>query len=128
MQLIARLAEIAKEHRRLAEEAEQLIATINDRSAGEPPEDGADRLLTTAQAAKIARRSYTSLYRDAAVHGIGWKLRTGSWQFSEIALRNFLSLEKPGRGEVGEGGGEVGDGAPLPPANACAQSGEDKGD
>ncbi|PPC98688.1 MAG: hypothetical protein CTY36_10650 [Methylocystis sp.] len=120
-QQLARLAEIAKEQRRLAEEAEHILSGFNDASRVTQNEKP-DRVLTTAQAAKIARRSYSSLYRDALSRGIGWKLPTGVWQFSESALHDFLSLEKHGRGEVGEGGGEVGDGAPLPLSNDRAHA------
>lgn len=67
------------------------------------PQDKPDRMLNTAQAAKIARRSYSSLYRDAQRHGIGRRLPSGSWVFSQRALLAFLSGARD-PGEVGETG------------------------
>ncbi|WP_144259448.1 hypothetical protein [Methylocystis sp. ATCC 49242] len=77
----------ADELRELARLAAQLADELEarEKSTAKP-----DRTLSTNEASRIAKRSFSSLYRDARQHGFGWKLPTGSWQFSERGLRAFL--------------------------------------
>lgn len=131
--LIEKQASLSKELRRLAEEAEQILAALNDSAARRPSvtPNNPDRTLDTAAAAKIAGRSYSSLYRDATRFGFGWRLPSGAWRFSEKALRLHLSNENSAPGDFGDAGGDFGDfgdAEGLPLANACAQFGEDTGD
>ncbi|WP_029651447.1 hypothetical protein ACPS74_13335 [Methylocystis sp. SB2] len=119
MQPLARLAEIAKEQRRLADEAEQLIATIDGRSAGPPEAKQSDRWLNTKQAMRLARvDSSSTLYRWARRFGVGEKTPAGGWRFSERSVLELLAVEKSANGENGENG----DGAPVPMANERAHA------
>ncbi|WP_144259722.1 hypothetical protein [Methylocystis sp. ATCC 49242] len=90
----------ADELRELSRLAAQLADELEarEKSSAKP-----DRTLSTNEASRIAKRSFSSLYRDARQHGFGWKLPTGSWQFSERGLRAFLR-KKSGVGEFGEFG------------------------
>lgn len=107
-----RLRRQAAELLRLADELDAAPAA----SSGPAGDAKPDRILNTAKAAKLSRRSYSSLYRDARAHGFGWQLPTHVWQFSESGLRKFLSRRNAGLGEVGE----LGEVAPLSLANRGA--------
>lgn len=118
MQPLARLVEIAKEQRRLAEEAEQLIASIH-RSASVGEKEQSDRWLNTKEAMQLARvDSSSTLYRWARRFDVGEKTLAGGWRFSERALRELLAVEKSADGENGENG----DGDPVSMANDGAQA------
>lgn len=93
----SRLAEIASRQRalaaeqaRLAEEATALLAQLaGDRAPIDAP--GANKLIDTAVASKITRRSSSWLYSIARKHpSLGWKV-AGSWVFSEPMLRAFMA-------------------------------------
>jgi hypothetical protein len=47
--------------------------------------------LDTNRAMKISRRSSSWLYANAQKFGFGWKIRSGSWAFSEQHLRAFMA-------------------------------------
>jgi hypothetical protein len=74
-----------------------------------------DRELDTGAAAKLMGCSYSTLYRLARIYGIGWRLPSGTWRFSERAIRAYK------RGELGE----LGDAPRLPLAKPGAHSREE---
>jgi len=109
-----RLAEIMVAQRELAEEAARLLGALacEDIEIATPaparvwsalpapaPSRREGRRIGASAASKIAGRSMSSIYRDAARFGFGWKLPSGAWVFDEVQLRAFL---RGGIGEIGE--------------------------
>lgn len=71
------------------------------------------RQIGVSAACKIAGRSVSSMYRDAARFGFGRKLRSGGWTFDEAKLRAFV------RGEIGEIG-EIGEASLIDAATSMS--------
>lgn len=89
-------AALRAEARALRNAADRLDAMAAAIEGGEALASPEDRLLDMSQAARLMGRSSSWLYANARKYGFGWKVPSGSWTFSERALRAFKGgLEAP---------------------------------
>jgi hypothetical protein len=87
-QLLATLAKLA------AWQSQVAARLMTPAPAPEAAADGSDRLLTTAEAAALLRRSVKWLYRRNGNLPFARKLSDRSWVYSERGLHRWLSRQK----------------------------------
>jgi hypothetical protein len=108
----ARLEDQAAELRAIAATLEgESTPVLQPALTVEPPSGKPkDRYVGISAAANITKLSESSLYRMARLYGVGWRLPTGGWKFSEARLRRYLRGDMPDGGFGDPGGFDEGRG------------------